>query len=140
MPVFSFATDWSFNSMSIDLTGPGQQIIRLLILGVPVACLSWTVTHEEVLRESRDWCVERSKKAPHLGTRKFFYLLTCECCFSHYVAAGFVALCSFQLLVPGFRGYVIGWLSLVWVANIYMSIFGRLRLEIKHERLEIAAE
>jgi hypothetical protein len=25
----------------------------------------------------------------------------------------------------------------VWVANTYMSIFGRLRLEIKRERVEI---
>ena len=35
------------------------------------------------------------------------------------------------------RGYLIAGFSLVWVANIYMSIFGRLRLEIKRERVEI---
>jgi hypothetical protein len=28
---------------------------------------------------------------------------------------------------------------LVWVANVYMTLFGRLRLEIREERLEIAA-
>jgi hypothetical protein len=27
----------------------------------------------------------------------------------------------------------------VWVANIYMSIFARLRLEIKRERVQISA-
>jgi hypothetical protein len=27
---------------------------------------------------------------------------------------------------------------LVWIANIYMSVFNRLRLEIKHENLAIA--
>jgi len=27
----------------------------------------------------------------------------------------------------------------VWLANVYMSFFGRLRLEIKENRLEIAA-
>jgi hypothetical protein len=32
------------------------------------------------------------------------------------------------------------WLSVVWVANIYMSLFGRLRLDIKHERLEVKAD
>jgi hypothetical protein len=28
----------------------------------------------------------------------------------------------------------------VWVANLYMSLFGRLRLDIKRERVEIEAE
>jgi hypothetical protein len=41
------------------------------------------------------------------------------------------------LLYSGWLGYLIGGFSLVWVANIYMSIFGRLRLEIKRERVEI---
>jgi len=27
----------------------------------------------------------------------------------------------------------------VWVGNIYMSLFGRLRLDIKRERVEIGA-
>jgi hypothetical protein len=29
---------------------------------------------------------------------------------------------------------------LVWVANIYMAIFGRLRLDLRKERDEITAE
>ena len=31
-------------------------------------------------------------------------------------------------------------MTLVWVANIYMSLFGRLRLDIKRERVAIKAE
>jgi hypothetical protein len=72
--------------------------------------------------------------------RKFFYIATCEYCFSHYAAAFFVALAGYTLLLPGWRGYLIAWLSVVWAANLYMSLFGRLRLEIKAEREEIAAE
>ena len=72
--------------------------------------------------------------------RKFFYLFTCEYCFSHYVAAGMVWLTGFTLLVPGWRGALLAWLTLVWVANIYMSLYGRLRLDIKRERVEIKAE
>ena len=34
-------------------------------------------------------------------------------------------------------GYLIGGFALVWVANQYMSLFGRLRLDIKRERVEI---
>jgi hypothetical protein len=125
--------------MSAYLNTPVQQLVGLLILGIPVACVSWTTTHEEIFREPREYCATQSKSARTLFRRKFFYLLTCEYCFSHYVAAAFIALSGFELLLPGWRGYVIAWLSLVWIANIYMSIFGRLRLEIKHERLEIAA-
>ena len=76
----------------------------------------------------------------HLLARKFFYMLTCEYCFSHYVAAGVLALVPFTLLVPGWRGLAIAWFSLVWIANIYMSAFGRLRLDIKQERTEIELE
>jgi hypothetical protein len=49
----------------------------------------------------------------------------------------FLALTGFQLLLPGWRGYFLSWLALVWIANIYMSLFGRLRLDIRHERMEI---
>ena len=72
--------------------------------------------------------------------RKFFYVFTCEYCFSHYVAAAAVALTGFRLLVTGWTGALIAWLTLVWVANVYMSLFVRLRLDIKRERVEISAE
>jgi hypothetical protein len=121
------------------MNGPGEQMVGLLILGIPVACVTWTVTHEEVFRELREWLTDRSHNAARLYERKFFYLLTCEYCLSHYVAAGFIALCGFQLLVPGWRGFFVAWLSLVWIANAYMSLFGRLRLDIKHEHIQIAA-
>jgi hypothetical protein len=122
------------------MNGLGSQMVELLILGIPVACVSWTVTHEEVFREMREYCTDCSRNARTLVIRKLFYLLTCEYCFSHYVAAAFIALVKFQLLVVGWRGYLIAWLSLVWVANAYMSLFGRLRLDIKHERIEIATK
>lgn len=121
------------------MSGLGEQFIALLILCIPVACVSWTVTHEEVFRELREWFKDRTTNSPSVFERKFFYLLTCEYCFSHYVSAAFIALCKFHLLVPGWRGYLIAWLSSVWIANAYMSLFGRLRLDIKHEHIEIAA-
>lgn len=116
----------------------GAQLLALVVLAIPVASISWTVTHEEVFREARDWLVEKSKSSPHLYQRKFFYLFTCEYCFSHYVAAAALALTQFRLLYPDWRGYLVAGFSLVWVANVYMSLFGRLRLDITHERHEIA--
>ena len=114
----------------------GLQIIELLLLAIPVACIAWTVTHEEIFREVHHYCVDRSRNCRRWYERKFFYLFACEYCFSHYVAAFFVAVARFRLLFPGWRGYLVAFFSLVWIANQYMSIYNRLRLDIKSERLE----
>ena len=116
------------------------QMLWLFVLAAPVACVAWTVTHEEVFREPREWFTAKSKSSGNILARKFFYLFTCEYCFSHYVAAFFLMLSRFTLLLPGWRGYVIAGFSLVWVANVYMSLFGRLRLDIKHEKVGIAQD
>lgn len=118
----------------------GLQVVVLFLLAIPTACIAWTITHEEIFREPRDFCVDRSRACRNLLQRKFFYALTCEFCLSHYVAAGWLGITRFQLLFEGWRGYLIAWFSLVWIANIYMAIFGRLRLEIQSQRLDIEEE
>ena len=117
-----------------------RQFAYLFLLALPIACVSWTVTHEEVFREPREWCKDKSENCRPLALRKFFYLFTCEYCFSHYVAAFFLLITRFQMLYDGWRGYLISWFALVWVANIYMSFFNRLRLDIKHENVAIATD
>jgi hypothetical protein len=72
--------------------------------------------------------------------RKFFHLFTCEYCFSHYVAAGVLLVSRYKLLYVDWRGYLVAFSALVWVANQYMSIYNRLRLDIKHEQVEIKAD
>ncbi|MBA3916602.1 MAG: hypothetical protein H0X25_22705 [Acidobacteriales bacterium] len=118
----------------------GLQVAWLLVLAIPISSVAWTVTHEEVFREPREFCQEKSSKAPTLVRREFFYLFTCEYCFSHYVTAAFLVITRFHLLYDDWRGYLLSLFALVWVANIYMSIYNRLRLDIKHERIEIKAE
>ncbi len=113
------------------------QMQWLFTLAIPVACISWTVTHEEVFREPRDYCIRYSKKGKSLLKRKFFYLFTCEYCFSHYISIGVLVLTGFQLLFTDWRGYLIAGFSLVWVANMYMAIFSLLRFGIKKEKIEI---
>jgi hypothetical protein len=98
------------------------------------------VTHEDIFAELHDWCVRRSRQSRRLYVRKFFYVFTCEYCFSHYVSAVVIALTGFRLLVDGWTGMLVAWLSIVWVANVYMSLFVRLRLDIKRERVEINVE
>src|SRR5947209_1072271 len=116
------------------------QFAYLFLLALPIACASWTVTHEEVFREPREFCKSKSEQCRPLLLRKFFYLFTCEYCFSHYVTLIFLVITRFTLLYSGWRGYLISWFALVWVANVYMSIFNRLRLEIKHENVKIATD
>ncbi len=117
-----------------------HQFAVLLLLALAVACASWTVTHEEVFREPREFCKRMSQSCKALPQRKFFYLFTCEYCFSHYVSALALWLFRFQLLYAGWRGYLIAWFALVWVANVYMSAFNLLRLDIKQENVEIAVQ
>jgi hypothetical protein len=52
--------------------GLGLQVAWLLVLGIPVACI---------------YCQQECVRAQSLICRKFFYLFTCEYCFSHYVPA-----------------------------------------------------
>ena len=112
------------------------QLAWLGILALPVATIAWTITHEEIFREPREWAADRSRTAASLFERKLFYICTCEYCFSHYVAAAIVALTQFQLLIADWRGYLIAWFAVVAVANLYMSLYGRLRVDIKSEGLE----
>src|SRR5213593_2122294 len=114
----------------------GEQIAFLLILGLPVACVAWTVTHEEVFREPREWCKKNSEDCDRLIKRKFFYLFTCEYCFSHYVTVFFLILTRYRLLLDDWRGYLVAFFALVAVANVYMSAFGRLRQEVKVQKLD----
>ena len=103
-----------------------QQIVWLFVLAIPVACVAWTVTHEEVFREPREYCKRCSKQCRTLLARKFFYLFTCEYCFSHYVTAGFLILTRYRLLIDDWRGYILSFFGLVFVANMYMSLYSRL--------------
>ena len=116
------------------------QLLKLFVLAIPIACISWSVTHEEVFREPREFCVEKSAKGKTLFMRKFFYLFTCEYCFSHYVTILMLVITNYQLLYDDWRGYFIGGFSLVWIANVYMTLYSRVRIDIKKDKTEIKLE
>ena len=113
------------------------QTTWLFLLAMPIACVSWTVTHEEIFREPRDYCGNRCKNSKSLFERKFFYLFTCEYCFSHYVTFFFLFLTEYKLLLDDWRGYILAGFALVWLANVYMSLFAFIRQDIKKEKAEI---
>lgn len=106
----------------------------LLLLPLAVACISWTVTKEELFREWRQYCQKRCCQQYPLLLCKFFYIFTCEYCFSHYVAAVAVLMSGFRLLNEGWLGFLFAWLGVVWVANVYLTIYGLLRTMLRWAR------
>lgn len=112
------------------------QVQYLFLIAIPIACIAWTVTHEEIFKEPRDYCQKKSESCKNIVVKKFFYLFTCEYCFSHYITLAFLIITKFQLGYDDWRGYLISGFSLVWVANIYMSVFARLRVGTKKEKME----
>ncbi len=113
------------------------QILWLFVLAIPIACISWTVTHEEIFKEPREFCISKSKECEKIYQRKIFYLFTCEFCFSHYVTLFFIYFSNYKLLSNNWLGYIIALFSLVWIANVYMSIFAFIRQDIKKEKITI---
>ena len=117
-----------------------EQVANLFLLAIPIACISWTVTHEELFKEPRDLCHQNAKKSSTFAKRKFFYLFTCEYCFSHYVTLFFLLITNYHLLFEDWRGYLIGGFALVWIANSYMSLFGFIRVGMKREKMDADIE
>lgn len=112
-----------------------EQIFWLAILSMIVASIAWTVTQEEIFREWRDYCSDKKEQCENLPQRKFFYVFTCEYCFSHWITVLILILTGFQLLIDDWRGYVLAFFAIPWLANQWMSIYHRLRVGIKHENL-----
>jgi len=110
-----------------------EQIYSLIILSLAVAAVAWTVTQEEIFSEPRDYCKRQSTEAPSLLQRKFFYLFTCEYCFSFWAGLFFIILTNFKLLADDWRGYVLAYFVIPWLANQWMSLYRRLRVGIKYE-------
>jgi hypothetical protein len=117
-----------------------QQVFWLMILAIPIACIARTVIYEEIFREPRQWCLKKSRTCRSIFQRKLFYMFTCEYCFSHWVTLAVVALTNFRLLIDDWRGYVIAFFALVFVANAYMNLYARLRVDITAEKKEIEAK
>jgi hypothetical protein len=116
------------------------QVAWLFILAIPIACIAWTVTHEEVFKEPREYCLKRCHNSKNIVERKFFYLFTCEYCFSHYITAAMLIITNYKLLINDWRGYLIAGFALVFVANVYMSLFALIRIDLKKVRIEADIE
>jgi hypothetical protein len=111
------------------------QIYWAVVLSIVVASVAWTVTQEEIFSEWRDEFKKRSQTSKNIFVRKFFYVWTCEYCFSHWVTILILLLTGFRLVIDDWRGYILAFFALPWLANQWISIYRRLRVGIKHENL-----
>jgi len=109
------------------------QLYWLIILSLVVASIAWTVTQEKIFEEWREAAKKRSESSSNILVRKFFYVWTCEYCFSHWVTILVILVAQFPLLLDDWRGYFISFFTLPLIANFWMSIYRSLRVEIKHE-------
>ncbi len=104
-----------------------------------VACIAWTVTQEEIFREWNEYCKGQCENCKPLLKRKLFYVFTCEYCFSHWTTVAILILTGFKLLIDDWRGYILAFFVIPWLANQFMSVYRRLRISIKSENLRAEA-
>ena len=109
------------------------ELYWLFILSLAVASIAWTVTQEKIFEEWREAAKKKSEEASNVLVRKFFYVWTCEYCFSHWVTIVVLVISEFRLLIDDWRGYFLSFFVLPWIANQWMSLYRRLRVDIKKE-------
>ena len=112
-----------------------EQIFWLVILAMAVGSIAWTITQEEIFREWREYCDDKKQNCVSVPQKKFFYVFTCEYCFSYWITAFIIILTGFRLLIDDWRGYILAFFVIPWMANQFMSVYRRLRIGIKHENL-----
>jgi hypothetical protein len=47
---------------------------------------------------------------------------------------------KYTLIYPDWRGYVIAFFAIVWIANVYMSLYNIIRIDLKKEKIRAAKE
>lgn len=107
----------------------------ILLLAIPVACISWTIAKEELFDWLRHICGELKKKE-YVGWQKWLcekiaYWPTCYFCLSHFIAFGFLIFYPVKILSDDWRGYVIAFFAIVLVANFYLTLFNILRASLR---------
>ncbi len=101
-----------------------------------VAVLVRSITKEEITREPRRWLSDFAHDRRHNRVlRKLAYMPTCEFCCSFWVTLILLAgVFQFGLIFDDWRGYFVSIFTVMAVANVYMSLFDYLRVDLRKER------
>ena len=89
-----------------------EQTYWLIILSIVVASVTWTITQEEIFREPRKYCSQKSTDCHYLIQRKFFYVFTCEYCLSYWITLVILFITEYRLLINDWRGLLLGFLTI----------------------------
>lgn len=112
-----------------------SQLLDALVLAIPVACVVWTFTQEEIFKDVQDALKAYQKKhAGSLWRRKLAYMPTCPYCLSHYVSAVFIAVFRFKMVADDWRGYLVSLFAIVLIANTYITAYHLLRVALRAGR------
>lgn len=112
-----------------------DKIYWIFILALPVSCIAWTVTKEQIFKEAQVFFSIKSENSRYMLLRKIYYMFTCEYCFSHYVTILLLIITQYKILYPDWRGYLIAGFSIIWIANVYMSLYNIIRIDLKKEKI-----
>lgn len=107
------------------------QLLAVVALALPVACVSWTFTKEEIFKELREWLCKKLKNRAGWICEKITYLITCHYCFSHWITALILIAYPVKLAAENWFGYITAGFAIVWVANFYLTMFNILRVFLK---------
>lgn len=108
----------------------------LMIYALVVAVIARTVTQEEVFRELQEYARRPRRKL----TQKLLYPLTCQYCFSHWVAAALVLVTGYdvtQAQTTTLKGFVLSVFVLVAVANAFLILYETATVKVRRQRAEI---
>ncbi|HET6880347.1 MAG TPA: hypothetical protein VFI31_09340 [Pirellulales bacterium] len=119
---------------------------------MPVAIIVRAFTTEEIFRQPREFCAARNqhygglyserREAPFPQRLRYFllcklcYVPTCDFCLSFWVSLVIVWIADYSLYFGDWRGFALATFVVMGVANVYLSAFSRLRVDLRKDRAE----
>lgn len=118
-------------------------------LAVPVAIIVRAFTTEEIFRQPREFCAQQHQhyddltangaqrfagRLRYLLLAKLCYVPTCDFCFSFWVSLVVVWIAEYSMYYNGWRGFALATFVVMGVANVYLSGFSHLRVDLRKER------
>ena len=135
---------------------PLEDLIKVILHALPVACVAWTLTHEEIFRDLWESCGEfakehkekldylrrnrktavysRRKALKHWLGHKVCFLFTCEFCVSVWVTILLLLVSDFRVQYNGLLGFLVTGFGVVMAANLMMTRYQLWRVEIRKDR------
>lgn len=118
-------------------------------LAVPVAIIVRAFTTEEIFRQAREFCANRnvhyceligrnpcrsSERIRYLVLSKLCYMPTCDFCLSFWISLLVVWIADYFLYFSDWRGIALATFVVMGVANVYLSAFSHIRVDLRKER------